>query len=101
MEFRPEGLAFFWLLITLFARYISLDMLLANIMIINPKYSPANVKVISLRLLRRKIMSIEIKNISKTFGTMQALKNVNLVIPDGGLVALLGPSGSGKTTLLR
>ena len=46
-------------------------------------------------------MSIEIKNISKTFGTMQALKNVNLVIPDGGLVALLGPSGSGKTTLLR
>jgi sulfate transport system ATP-binding protein len=50
---------------------------------------------------RRKIMSIEIKNISKTFGSMQALKNVNLVIPDGGLVALLGPSGSGKTTLLR
>ena len=46
-------------------------------------------------------MSIEIKNISKTFGTMQALKNINLVIPDGGLVALLGPSGSGKTTLLR
>jgi sulfate transport system ATP-binding protein len=56
--------------------------------------------IISLRLPRRKSMSIEIKNISKTFGTMQALKNVNLVIPDGGLVALLGPSGSGKTTLL-
>ena len=52
LEFRPEGLAFFWPLITLFARYISLDMLLANIMIINPKSSPANVIVISLQLLR-------------------------------------------------
>jgi len=52
MEFRPEGLAFFWPLITLFARCISSDILLANIMIINPKYSPANVIVISLRLLR-------------------------------------------------
>ena len=51
MEFRPEGLAFFWPLITLFARYISLDMLLANIMIINPKSLPSNVKVISVRLL--------------------------------------------------
>ena len=46
MEFRPKGLAFFWPLITLFARYISLDMLLAYIMIINPKSLPANVKFI-------------------------------------------------------
>ena len=57
MEFRPKGLAFFWPLITLFVRYISLDMLLANIMIINPKYSPANVIVIYLRLLKRKVPS--------------------------------------------
>jgi hypothetical protein len=54
MEFRPEGLAFFWPLITLFVRYISSDMLLTNIMIINPKSLPANVKVISVRLLRKK-----------------------------------------------
>jgi len=54
MEFRPKGLAFFWPLITLFARCISSDMLLANIMIINPKSRPANVKVISVRLLRNK-----------------------------------------------
>ena len=46
-------------------------------------------------------MSIEIENISKQFGSFNALKDVNLLIPSGELVALLGPSGSGKTTLLR
>lgn len=46
-------------------------------------------------------MSIEITNINKQFGTFTALKDINLAIPTGELVALLGPSGSGKTTLLR
>jgi sulfate/thiosulfate transport system ATP-binding protein len=46
-------------------------------------------------------MGIEIRNISKTFGSFQVLKNIELSVPDGELLALLGPSGSGKTTLLR
>ncbi|ABN53736.1 MAG TPA: sulfate ABC transporter ATP-binding protein [Hungateiclostridium thermocellum] len=46
-------------------------------------------------------MSIEIRNVSKTFDSFKALSNINLHINTGELVALLGPSGSGKTTLLR
>lgn len=44
---------------------------------------------------------IEIKNVSKNFGTKVALDNVSLEIPDGKIFGLLGPNGAGKTTLIR
>ena len=48
---------------------------------------------------------IEIQNLSKTFttsdGTVEALKNINLTIPDGEIYGIIGMSGAGKSTLVR
>ncbi len=44
---------------------------------------------------------VRIKNASKLFGTVEALKNVNLDVKTGEVVLIIGPSGSGKSTLLR
>ena len=46
-------------------------------------------------------MSIELKNISKKFGEVTAVSDVNFTVNEGELMALLGPSGGGKTTVLR
>ncbi|HEY8699666.1 MAG TPA: ABC transporter ATP-binding protein [Arthrobacter sp.] len=42
-----------------------------------------------------------IDSVTKTFGTQEVLKGVNLSVAKGGTTAIVGPSGSGKTTLLR
>ena len=44
---------------------------------------------------------LEIKDIHKSFGSLNVLDGVNLSVHKGDVIAILGPSGSGKTTLLR
>jgi ABC-2 type transport system ATP-binding protein len=44
---------------------------------------------------------IEVKNVWKSFKTVQAVKGIDLYIPKGQFVALLGPNGAGKTTLVE
>ena len=44
---------------------------------------------------------LECKNLSKRYGKVAALDDVNLVIEPGRVVGLLGPNGSGKTTLIK
>ena len=44
---------------------------------------------------------ITLQNITKSFGTLQVLRGINLQINQGEVVAIVGPSGAGKTTLLQ
>lgn len=44
---------------------------------------------------------IDIKGITKSFGSLQVLKGINLHIERGEVVSIVGPSGAGKTTLLQ
>ncbi len=44
---------------------------------------------------------IDIKNITKSFGSLQVLKGIDLHINRGEVVSIVGPSGAGKTTLLQ
>ena len=44
---------------------------------------------------------IEIRNIKKSFGSLEVLKGINLNIEQGKVVSIVGPSGAGKTTLLQ
>ena len=46
-------------------------------------------------------MMLEVTQIRKSFGDLEVLKQVDLQVNKGDVVAILGPSGSGKTTLLR
>ncbi|MBQ7231187.1 MAG: ABC transporter ATP-binding protein [Oscillospiraceae bacterium] len=44
---------------------------------------------------------LEVRNLTKTFGSFTALKELNMTIPRGAVYGLVGPNGAGKTTLIR
>ncbi|MCL1995963.1 MAG: ABC transporter ATP-binding protein [Defluviitaleaceae bacterium] len=46
-------------------------------------------------------MTLSIKNITKNYGTTQALAGISLEIPSGGVFGLVGPNGAGKSTLMK
>ena len=46
-------------------------------------------------------VALELKNITKTFGSVVANKNVNLTLYKGEILSILGENGSGKTTLMN
>ncbi len=45
--------------------------------------------------------ALEIKNLSKSYGKLQALKDVEFHIPEGKVAGLVGPNGAGKTTIIK
>ena len=46
-------------------------------------------------------MSIEVKKVSKYYGSQAALKEVSLSLKEGDIVGFLGPNGAGKSTLMK
>ena len=44
---------------------------------------------------------IEVQELKKAYGSLQALKGVSLQVAEGEIVGLLGPNGAGKTTIIK
>lgn len=46
-------------------------------------------------------VAVEFRNVDKSYGSVNVLKNFNLTVPKGEIVTIIGPSGCGKTTILK
>ena len=47
------------------------------------------------------MLAVETINLSKYYGNMQALNNINITVNSGSVFGLLGPNGAGKTTFVK
>ena len=47
------------------------------------------------------MIALSLTNVSKSFGSVEVLKDINLTVEEGEFVVFVGPSGCGKSTLLR
>ena len=47
------------------------------------------------------VSTVEIRNLTKSFGDIQVIPDLSLSVPEGSFTVLVGPSGCGKSTLLR
>ena len=45
--------------------------------------------------------TVALRGVSKAFGPVQAVRDLDLAVPAGAVTAVVGPSGCGKTTMLR
>lgn len=46
-------------------------------------------------------VAVDVRNLKKSYGSLEALKGVSFTIPHGGVFCILGPNGAGKTTLIK
>ena len=51
--------------------------------------------------MNKQDVMIKVQGITKSFGSLQVLKGIDLTIGRGEVVSIVGPSGAGKTTLLQ
>jgi ABC-2 type transport system ATP-binding protein len=75
-----------------------------NFVLERTKDKPKNNKYIHFSVYfcnKYKAMSIEVNNISKSYGAQKALDNISFTVQKGEIVGFLGPNGAGKSTLMK